>query len=146
MMPAVVNTTDLKLQRTIDATPAQLFDVWINPKQPGSPWYGAANAIVQPVAHGLFYHLVKFEGQDWAHYGRFIILDRPRRIEHTWVSRATQGLETIVSLTLEPAGKGTAAELRHFNVSDDELGRQHQAGWGYVLDAIAGRFAQRTMG
>lgn len=74
MMPAVVNTTDLKLQRTIDATPAQLFDVWINPKQPGSPWYGAANAIVQPVAHGLFYHLVKFEGQDWAHYGRFIIL------------------------------------------------------------------------
>jgi uncharacterized protein YndB with AHSA1/START domain len=146
MMPAIVNTTELTLHRTIGASPAEVFDVWVNPKEPGSPWYGVAKAIVQPVVDGLFYHLVQFGGQDWAHYGRFTILDRPRRIEHTWVSRATHGLETIVSLTLEPAGNGTAVELRHRNVPDDEVGRQHQDGWGFVLGAIADKFAQRTSG
>jgi hypothetical protein len=69
--------------RLIPASPAEVYDVWIDPKSPGGPWFGAAKAIVQPVVDGLFYHVVRFEGHDWAHYGRFVTLDRPSRIEHT---------------------------------------------------------------
>ena len=48
------------------------------------------SAIINPVVDGLFYHVVKHEGKSWAHYGRFIRLDRGRAIEHTWVSEATR--------------------------------------------------------
>src|SRR6266853_925316 len=48
---------------------------------------------------GLFYHAVKHEGRLWPHYGRFIRLDRGRAIEHTWMSEATKGLESVVTIT-----------------------------------------------
>ena len=135
-------TTSLTVSRKIAASPDEVFDVWIDASQPGSPWFGVARAVVQPVVDGLFYHLVQFEGHDWAHYGRFIALDRPRRIEHTWVSEATRGLESVVQLTLLPEDGQTLLTLRHTNVPDDEMGRRHEEGWGYVLATIAERFAR----
>jgi uncharacterized protein YndB with AHSA1/START domain len=133
-------TTEVTLTRLIPASPAEVFDVWIDPKSPGSPWFGVAKAIMQPVVDGLFYHLVQFEGRDWAHYGRFIALDRGSRIEHTWVSAATRGLESRVSLTFAAQGDATLVTLHHANIPDDEMGRRHGEGWGFVLDAIAAGF------
>jgi uncharacterized protein YndB with AHSA1/START domain len=135
-----MKTTELTVTRTIPASPAEVYDVWIDPKSPGSLWFGVAKAIVQPVVDGLFYHLVRFEGRDWAHYGRFVTLDRPSRIEHTWMSEATRGLESRVSLTLAPQGAGTVVTLHHANVPDDEMGRRHAEGWGFILDALITKF------
>jgi uncharacterized protein YndB with AHSA1/START domain len=133
-------TLEIVVARTIPANPAAVFDVWMDPNSPGSPWFGATCAIVQPVVDGLFYHVVQHEGHDWAHYGRFTVLDRPGRIEHTWMSEATRGFESKVTLTLEPTGDRTLATLRQVNVPDDEMGRRHELGWGFVLDAIVSRF------
>jgi uncharacterized protein YndB with AHSA1/START domain len=141
MITAAVKTTELTIKRTVAGAPPEVFDVWIDPRSPGSPWFGVTRAIVQPVVDGLFYHLVQFEGHDWAHYGRFMVLDRPRRIEHTWVSEATRGLESIVQLTFQHEGKQTLLTLRHSNVPDDEMGRRHEQGWGFVLNTVAQRFA-----
>jgi uncharacterized protein YndB with AHSA1/START domain len=97
-----MKTMELSLTRSISAPAADVYDAWFDTKSPGSPWFAVGRAIVQPVVDGLFYHVVTFEGHDWWHYGRFIALDRPNRIEHTWVSEATRGLESVVSLTCEP--------------------------------------------
>src|SRR5882762_620613 len=97
-------TLEIVVARTIPTNPAAVFDVWMDPNSPGSPWFGVTRAIVQPVVDGLFYHVVQHEGHDWAHYGRFTVLDRPGRIEHTWMSEATRGFESKVTLTLEPTG------------------------------------------
>jgi hypothetical protein len=113
------------------------------PEKSGWPVVRSREGIVQPVVDGLFYHVVRFEGHDWAHYGRFVKLDRPSRIEHTWVSEATRGLESRVSLTFEPQADGTLVTLHHENLPEDDMGRRHREGWGFVLDAIAVRFARR---
>lgn len=146
MNTAAVKTMELTIKRTVAAPPTEVFNVWIDSSSPGSPWFGVTRAIVQPVVDGLFYHVVQFEGHDWAHYGRFMVLDRPRRIEHTWVSEATRGLESVVQLTFEPQGEQTLLTLRHSNVPDDEMGRRHEQGWGFVLGAIAQRFARGAKG
>lgn len=142
MTNSQMKTTELTVTRTIAATPAEVFDVWLDSKSPGSPWFGVARAIVNPVVDGLFYHAVHFEDHDWAHYGRFIAIDRPRRIQHSWVSEATRGLESIVTLTFDAGGDQTLVRLHHANVPDDEMGRRHEEGWGFVLGAIADRFAR----
>jgi uncharacterized protein YndB with AHSA1/START domain len=139
-------TIELTVTRSIAATPMEVFDVWLDSRSPGSPWFGVARAIVQPAVDGLFYHVVRFEGHDWAHYGRFIALDRPRRIEHTWVSEATRGLESLVQLSFDAKGEQTVMTLRHSNVPDDEMGRRHEQGWGFVLGAIAERFTRQAKG
>jgi uncharacterized protein YndB with AHSA1/START domain len=119
-----MKTFDLTVSRTVPASPTDVFDVWLDPKSPG----------------GLFYHAVQHEGRSWPHYGRFLRLARGRTIEHTWVSEATKGIESIVTITLAPKGAGTEVTLHHANVPDDDLGRSHQGGWTWYLDTLAQRF------
>jgi uncharacterized protein YndB with AHSA1/START domain len=142
MMNSKIKTMELTVTRNITAAPTEVFDVWLDPKSPGCLWFGVAKAIVNPVVDGLFYHAVRFENHDWAHYGRFITLDYPRQIQHTWVSEATRGLESIVTVTFDAHGDQTLVKLHHANVPDDEMGRQHEQGWGFVLGALAERFAR----
>ena len=136
--------TELTLSRTIGASPGEVVDVWIDPRRPGGPWFGATKVLLDARVDGLFYNMLAHEGRQWAHYGRFIVLDRPRRIEHTWVSEATRGVESVVSLTFEPRGDKTQVTLRHTGVPDDEFGLQHREGWDFVLGAIEQRFARKA--
>ena len=135
--------TELTLTRIIPASPAQVYDVWLDAKSPGGPWFGTEKTILEVKVDGLFYSSITHEGHVWAHYGRFITLDRPRRIEHTWVSEGTRGLESVVALTFEAEGGKTKVTLRHSGVPDDEFGRQHGEGWAFVLGSIEERFKKQ---
>ncbi len=137
-----VKTTELTVTRTFPATPSEVFDAWLDWKSPGSPWFGAERAIVHPVVDGLFFHIVHFEDHDWAHYGRFIALDPPRRIQHTWVSEATRGLESVVTLTIDGQKDQARVRLHHANLPDEAMGRRHEEGWGFVLGALAERLTR----
>ena len=64
-------------------------------------------------------------------------IDRPRRIEYTWMSEATKGAESIVTLTMEPRGDETEVTLHHSGVPDDEMGLGHKDGWDWVLSMLA---------
>jgi uncharacterized protein YndB with AHSA1/START domain len=137
-----MNLTNITVTRVILASPEQIFDAWIDPTTPGGPWYGADRVILNLVVDGLFYHAVKHAGRTWPHYGRFLQIDHPRQLEFTSVSEATQGVETVVRVTLEPKGDTTEVTLRHSGVPDDEMGRQHEAGWNWALSVLAERLAE----
>jgi uncharacterized protein YndB with AHSA1/START domain len=34
-------TVELKFDRTIPASPSEVYDAWLNPKIPGNPWNAA---------------------------------------------------------------------------------------------------------
>ena len=135
--------TDLTVTRTIPASAETIFDLWINPKRPGGPWFGGERVIVNPVVDGLFYSAVKHEGRIWPHYGRFVRLDRPHTIEYTWMSEGTKGSESVVTVHLEPRGDATEVTLHHAGVPDDEMGRKHKDGWTFILNALAEGLAAR---
>src|SRR5258708_8724558 len=84
--------------------------------------------------------------RDWAHYGRFVVLDRPKRIEHTWVSEGTRGLESVITLTFEAKGDQSLVTLRHTGVPDDDFGHHHADGWALMLAMVQRRFANRARG
>src|SRR5580704_4805247 len=136
--------TDITVSRTIPAAAENVFDVWMDPASPGGPWFGAARIILNPVVDGLFYLAVKHEGRTWPHYGRFVVIERPHKVEYTWVSEATQGVESMVAVTFEPRGGQTEVILRHSGVPDDEVGRRHREGWTGVLATLAERFASHS--
>jgi uncharacterized protein YndB with AHSA1/START domain len=142
-MPDPIKTTDLTVTRTIPATPAEIYDVWLDPKSPGSPWFGATKVIVDAKIDGLFFHAMDHAGRRWAHYGRFVALDRPHRIEHTWMSEATRGLDSVVTVTLEAKGAATLVTIHHAGVPDDDMGRQHAEGWGFMLSMLEKKFGKK---
>jgi uncharacterized protein YndB with AHSA1/START domain len=139
----MMKLVDITVARAIPAPAENVFDVWIDPQSPGGPWFGTERTILNAVVDGLFYFAVNYEGHIWAHYGRFLRIDRPRCVEYTWVSEATKGLESIVTVTFEARGDETEVTLRHSGVPDDEMGHQHKDGWTWVLSALAERFTSK---
>jgi uncharacterized protein YndB with AHSA1/START domain len=139
-----MNLMDVTVSRMISAPPDKIFDVWLDANSPGGPWFGSERTILNPVVDGLFYLLIMYEGRSWAHYGLFLQIERPRLVKYTWVSEATKGLESVVSVTIEPRGKETEVTLHHTGIPDDELGHKHKDGWNSMLTTLAARFAGTT--
>ena len=142
-----MKTFDLTVTRSIPASAEEVYDAWLDTRSPGGLWFGVDRAIINLAVDGLFHHVVKHENRGWPHYGRFIRLERGRAIEFTWVSEATRGLESVVSVSLAPRNGSTEMTLRHSNLPDDEMGREHQGGWTWYMDVLVQKFekvASRT--
>lgn len=136
-----IPTTEINLTRKINASPDEVFEAWLDQTSPGSPWCGVRKAIVNPPeVDGLFYSMYQLEDREVAHYGRFVTLDKPHKIQHTWVSEATRGLESVVTLSFEAEEGKTRVHVNHANVPDDDEGRFHEQAWGYVLARMRSRF------
>jgi hypothetical protein len=56
------------------------------------------------------------------------------------MSLHTRGFESLVTVTFQKKGDDTLLSLRHENLPDDEYGRGHDEGWGYLLSQFADRF------
>lgn len=138
-----MNLTDITVSRTIPASAEKVFDVWMNPKSPGGPWFGAERLIFNPQVDGLFYLLVKDGPRTHPHYGRFVQIERPYRVEYTWMSEATKGAESVVSVGMQPRGDDTEVTIHHSGVPDDEMGRKHKDGWDWILSILAQGMAAR---
>ena len=135
-MTKPTKTLEFKFDRTIPAPPQEVFDAWLNPETPGTPWHENEKLILNPEVDGLWYWLVRGK----PHYGRFTDVDRPGLIRLTWMSRHTLGEESILTLTFKKKGDETLMTLVHSGLPDDDLGRGHEAGWNYFLDKLLGHF------
>jgi len=137
-----LKTIEVKVERTIPASAGEAFDAWLNPKIPGNPWNAADKLLLDPKVDGLFYWAVR----GTPHYGRFTEVKRPARIQHTWMSPNTSGLESTVTVTFKEKGKETLMILVHSGLPDTDGGKSHEKGWNYFLDIFPGQFvnAART--
>jgi uncharacterized protein YndB with AHSA1/START domain len=133
-------TIDVNIERTISASPGEAFDAWLNPKIPGNPWNMADKLLLNPTVDGFFYWAVK----GTPHYGRFTAVERPGRIQHTWMSPNTSGLESTVTVTFKGKGKDTLMTLVHSGLPDTDGGRSHEKGWNYFLDGFLSHLAKKS--
>ncbi len=136
----MIKQLDIVVSRTISASPEEVYDAWLNPDVPGTIWNDCEQLILQPKVDGLFYHVVEHAGRLWPHYGRFIALERGRTIKHTWMSEATHGLESVVTITFTRENGHTRFSLEHSGLPDDEMGHSHEKGWNYIASQLAARF------
>jgi uncharacterized protein YndB with AHSA1/START domain len=136
-MSKPTKTLEFKFERTIPASPGEVFDGWLDPKIPGNPWNAADKFMLDPKVDGLFYWAIKGGN---AHYGRFTQVERPRQLQHTWVSPNTLGEESTVTLTFAKKGEHTLMTLVHSGIPDTEGGRTHEKGWNYFLGIFPEQF------
>jgi len=145
-----MNTPSSKLHVTVtkrlSATPERAFDAWLDPALIGRWMFGKAlrdeeilHIEADPRVDGAFSFLVRRQGHDIDHVGRYVVVDRPRRLEFTWGIAGESGDDpsrVIVEFTAVPNG----CELRLTHEMDPswaDYADRTRAGWSRMLDELA---------
>jgi uncharacterized protein YndB with AHSA1/START domain len=128
----------LRLVRILPAAPEEIFDAWTDAASlavwmvPGS----VSRSVVELDARvgGRFRIVMQGPDCDYVHEGEYLVVDRPRRLVFTWVSAATGGRATTVTVELAPRGAGeTELTLTHEGLPDEAARERHGSGWGDIL-------------
>ena len=136
-----MKTIDLTISRTIDASPEEVCNAWLDPKK-FATWMMGAQIIMNPVVDGLYFINVDYKDRKWPHYGRYLAIQPGKRVKQTWMSESTHGLESILDVGFEPNGTKCNLTIRHTGLPDDNDGRQHEQGWNEIADLIVKQHAK----
>ena len=130
------------VRRRIAATPAELFDAWLDP-QALAHWMRPrgirrTTATVDPRVGGGYAIIMQGDDTVYPHHGVYRVIDRPRRLVFTWVSDATDGGETLVTVEFLPSGNLTEVSVTHERLPRGAR-ESHTEGWSSALERLADR-------
>jgi uncharacterized protein YndB with AHSA1/START domain len=146
-MSAVANVPTLIVRRSIAASAEELFDAWLDPAslavwmRPGDVQH--ITAKIDARVGGRFEIMMHGATDTYPHTGTYQVIDRPRRLVFTWNSRATQQIDSLVTVEFQPTRGATEIVLTHERLPDAVAVAKHTSGWSDILMLIEQVFGKQ---
>jgi uncharacterized protein YndB with AHSA1/START domain len=142
---SVADLSTLRLERTYDASPEEVFDAWTNPEVLRR-WWASEPDFKTPVAEvdlrvGGSYRLSMQSPAGALHTvrGEYREVSRPARLVYTWAweeADGSTGHESTVTVSFQPAGERTAVVIEHTDLPSAESRDRHGVGWEGCLESL----------
>lgn len=131
----------LVVRKQMAASCEEVFDAWTDPMslmeimKPGS--VQRVDAEVDARVGGK-YRIDMIGASDITrHTGEYLIIDRPRLLKFTWISKYTDNRPSVVTIELTPRGAAQCEiVLTHTGLPQDQV-KQHIQGWSFIVDKQA---------
>ena len=140
----MANEDVLKLQHSYKCTPEKLFDAWLDPAlvaQFMCPGAMHVSHLEWQAKVGSQFRVDMTEGAKTVpHRGRFLEIDRPKRLVFTWSSEHA-GEDTRVTLDFKAQQDRTLLTLTHERLPSKKAIEMHTQGWSEILDKLTPIFS-----
>ena len=132
---------EIRLAQRFDAPAERVFDAWIDPAVAGQWLFATASRPVPRVeidarTGGEFRFEDRHRGNDVVKAGRYLEIDRPRRLSFTLAARSRSSDLTRVRIEIESEETGCRLTLVHESVLRDEASRV-EGRWAGMLYGLA---------
>ena len=139
----------ITVRRVLPAAPDTVYDEWLDPVGM-TEWMcprpaRAVRICLEPSVGGLLRIDIEDGGSSLYVTGRYLELDRPRRLRFTWSCSAwaDPSVQSVVTVTLEDHGAGqTMMTIEHEQLPPDQV-TGHEHGWTAIAAQFGGALAAR---
>ena len=137
-MNAVVSPAVVEVRRLIKASPAALFEAWLDPEQLGvwmCPFDGTHSVATIDARVGGKYKIDMHTPRGVVeHQGEYVVIEPNSKLVFTWNSPHTGG-DSLVTVTFARKNGATELVLVHEKLPSDKMDA-HNNGWNSGLDKL----------
>jgi uncharacterized protein YndB with AHSA1/START domain len=135
------DTPRVRVSRRFDASAERVFDAWLDPEKAGkflfaTPTGTMVRAEIDPRVGGTFCFVDRRDGEDVAHTGTYLEIDRPRRLVFSFAVPKYSAATTRVIVEIVPREAGCELTLTHEGVLPEYRDRT-VSGWTNILEQLA---------
>jgi len=136
----ISQTGVIRISRLLPVTPERAFDAWVNPAI-ASRWLFATpdgqivRCDIDARPGGAFVITDRRDGDDVAHHGTYLEIDRPRRIVFRFAVPKYSSEESTVEVRVEAVDSGADVTIETFDVPP-EWREQTEQGWRDLLERL----------